>query len=253
MNPMNRRLWLKSSLRSLAGMAVGGVLWPWSGTAMSPHDPSHSNPPKNLKMPFELPPLPYPTHALEPHFDATTMEIHHSKHHAAYVNNLNAALNGTPHEGKSLEELMAEISTLPAAVRNNGGGHYNHSLFWKLLTPVSGTAPSTELMSAIQAAFGSMESMKEEFTKAAMGRFGSGWAWLCLKDGMLKICSTANQDNPLMDTEKGNCGGYPLLGLDVWEHSYYLKYQNRRADYVQAFWNVLNWDEVSARHQSAGK
>ncbi|MFM7589877.1 MAG: superoxide dismutase, partial [Bacteroidota bacterium] len=175
-------------------------------------------------MPFELPALPYAHNALEPHFDAMTMEIHHSKHHAAYVNNLNAALLGTPHEGKSLEELMAIVSTLPAAVRNNGGGHFNHSLFWTLLTPQAGTKPSASLEAAITEAFGNMDGFKEQFAKAAMSRFGSGWAWLCRTENGLKICSTANQDNPLMDTEKANCGGYPLLGLDVWEHSYYLKY-----------------------------
>ncbi|MBM3911872.1 MAG: superoxide dismutase [Sphingomonadales bacterium] len=201
-------------------------------------------------MPFELPALPYAYNALEPHFDAMTMEIHYSKHHAAYVNNLNAALLGTPNEGKSLEELMAIVSTLPAAVRNNGGGHFNHSLFWTSLTPQDGTKPSATLEAAITEAFGNMVGFKEQFAKAAMGRFGSGWAWLCRTEKGLKICSTANQDNPLMDTEKVNCGGYPLLGLDVWEHSYYLKYQNRRADYVTAFWNVLNWDLVSARYES---
>lgn len=149
---------------------------------------------------------------------------------------------------------MGMISSLPVAVRNNGGGHYNHSLFWKILTPQAGTSPSEPLMAAIQKSFGTVEALKEQFSKAAMARFGSGWAWLCYKDGALHLCSTANQDNPLMDTEKQNgCGGFPLLGLDVWEHSYYLKFQNRRADYVNAFWNVLNWDEVSSRFAQASR
>lgn len=202
---------------------------------------------KTSKMSFELPPLPYAYDALEPHIDATTMQIHHGKHHAAYVNNLNAALTGTPHEGKSIEELMSMVSQLSPAVRNNGGGHYNHSLFWTVLSPTGGGVPSGELAEAINKDFGSFETFKEKFAQAAATRFGSGWAWLCSENGKLSICSTPNQDNPLMDVVN-DCNGTPVLGLDVWEHAYYLKYQNRRPDYISAFWNVLNWDEVSRRY-----
>lgn len=253
---MNRRKWLQQAARYTTGLVAMGFSFRSLAQPYvldfntSPFDTQNLEPLKPKSMPFELPALSYAHNALEPHFDAMTMEIHHSKHHAAYVNNLNAALNGTAHEGKSLEELMAIISTLPAAVRNNGGGHYNHSLFWTLLTPQASTKPSAKLEAAINEGFGNMDGFKEQFTKAAMGRFGSGWAWLCRTENGLKICSTANQDNPLMDTEKANCGGYPLLGLDVWEHSYYLKYQNRRADYVHAFWNVLNWEAVSRRYEA---
>ncbi len=205
---------------------------------------------KTNKMSFELPPLPYAYDALEPHIDANTMQIHHGKHHAAYVNNLNAALTGTPHEGKSLEELMSIVSQLSPAVRNNGGGHYNHSLFWTVLSPNGGGAPTGELASAIARDFGSFETFKEKFAQAAATRFGSGWAWLCAEKGKLSICSTPNQDNPLMDVVT-DCHGIPVLGLDVWEHAYYLKYQNRRPDYISAFWNVVNWEEVSRRYAAA--
>lgn len=201
-------------------------------------------------MAFELPALPYAHNALEPHIDTATMEIHHGKHHAAYVNNLNAALTGTENEGKSLEELMANISKLPAAVRNNGGGHYNHSLFWSVLGPNGGGEPTGALAEAINSTFGSFASFKEEFAKAGATRFGSGWAWLCVENGKLKVCSTPNQDNPLMDVVT-DCNGTPILGLDVWEHAYYLHYQNRRPDYITAFWNVVNWAEVSRRYEAA--
>lgn len=201
-------------------------------------------------MAFELPALPYAHNALEPHVDTATMEIHHGKHHAAYVNNLNAAITGTEHEGKSLEELMANISKLPAAVRNNGGGHYNHSLFWTVMSPSGGGAPSGDLAAAITSAFGSFTAFKEEFAKAGATRFGSGWAWLCVENGKLKVCSTPNQDNPLMDVVT-DCNGMPILGLDVWEHAYYLNYQNRRPDYISAFWNVVNWSEVARRYAAA--
>ncbi|MBL7829367.1 MAG: superoxide dismutase [Saprospiraceae bacterium] len=197
-------------------------------------------------MAFSLPNLPYAYNALEPHIDARTMEIHHSKHHAAYVNNLNAALQGTEHEGKSLEALMATISTLPMAVRNNGGGHWNHSFFWEIMGPNGGGAPSGKLADKINAAFGSFEEMQKQFAQAATTRFGSGWAWLCLDgDGNLFITSTPNQDNPLMDIAEKK--GAPILGLDVWEHAYYLNYQNRRPDYISSWWNVVNWDAVSSK------
>jgi len=201
-------------------------------------------------MAFELPALPYAHNALEPHIDTATMEIHHGKHHAAYVNNLNAAIAGTEHEGKSLEELMANISKLPAAVRNNGGGHYNHSLFWSIMAPNAGGEPTGALAEAISSTFGSFAAFKEEFAKAGATRFGSGWAWLCVENGKLKICSTPNQDNPLMDVVT-DCNGTPILGLDVWEHAYYLHYQNRRPDYISAFWSVVNWAEVSRRYEAA--
>lgn len=201
-------------------------------------------------MPHTLPNLPYAFNALEPHIDARTMEIHHGKHHQAYVTNLNNALQGTADENTPLLDLMKKISTLPVAVRNNGGGHYNHSLFWELLSPNGGGTPTNEIGKAIQEKFGSFEAFKEEFNKAATTRFGSGWAWLCLKkDGTLCICSTPNQDNPLMDIAE--CPGTPLLGLDVWEHAYYLHYQNRRPDYIAAFWNIVNWDKVNALYLAA--
>jgi Fe-Mn family superoxide dismutase len=200
-------------------------------------------------MAFELPALPYATDALEPHFDKMTMEIHHGKHHNAYVTNLNNAVSGTDLEGKSLEELMKNVSKHPVAVRNNGGGHYNHSMFWKILTPNGSGKPSGELADAINSTFGSFDAFKDEFSKAAAGRFGSGWAWLIVNGGKLAVTSTANQDNPLMDVAEKQ--GTPILGLDVWEHAYYLKYQNRRPDYVASFWNVINWDEVSKRYSAA--
>ena len=201
-------------------------------------------------MAFSLPQLPYEYDALEPHIDKETMNIHHTKHHNTYVTNLNAALEGQEDlAGKSLEELLANIESVPenirTAVRNNGGGHANHSLFWELLSPNGGGEPTGELAEAIAAKFGSFESFKEEFAKAATTRFGSGWAWLSVKDGELELSSTANQDSPLME------GKTPILGLDVWEHAYYLNYQNRRPEYIASFWNVVNWDEVSKRYASA--
>jgi Fe-Mn family superoxide dismutase len=198
-------------------------------------------------MSFELPSLSYAYTALEPHVDARTMEIHHTKHHQAYVTNLNAAVNGTASEGKSLEALMGEMSKQPAAVRNNGGGHYNHNLFWEIMSPNAGGQPAGELADAINTAFGSIDKFKEDFAKAGMTRFGSGWAWLIKHDGKLVITSTPNQDNPLMDL--ADVKGFPLLGLDVWEHAYYLHYQNRRADYITAWWNVVNWNMVNERFQ----
>lgn len=200
-------------------------------------------------MAFELPALPYAKDALEPHFDAMTMEIHHGRHHNAYVTNLNNAIKGTDLENQSLEEILANISKHSAAVRNNGGGHYNHDLFWKILSPNGGGAPSGELADAINVTWGSFDTFKEEFAKAGVGRFGSGWAWLVVQGGKLVISSTPNQDNPLMDV--ADVKGTPILGLDVWEHAYYLKYQNKRPDYIAAFWNVVNWAEVSARYAAA--
>jgi superoxide dismutase, Fe-Mn family len=203
-------------------------------------------------MAFTLPSLPYSFDALAPHVDARTMEIHHGKHHNAYVTNLNAALEGTEWAGKSLEDILASVSKLAPAVRNNGGGHWNHSMFWQIMAPNAGGAPTGDVADAINASFGSYDNFKTEFTKAATTRFGSGWAWLCAKGNKLEICSTANQDNPLMDIEgaKG-CGGHPILGLDVWEHAYYLNYQNRRPDYIAAFYNVINWKEVAKRLAAA--
>ncbi len=197
-------------------------------------------------MSFTLPKLPYAYDALEPHFDAMTMEIHHTKHHAGYTNNLNNAIAGTDTEGKTVEEILANISNYSTAVRNNGGGFYNHSLFWTILSPTGGGKPSGDLAKAIDISFGSFRAFQEEFNKAAATRFGSGWAWLCVENGKLEICSTPNQDNPLMDD--AGCFGIPILGLDVWEHAYYLKFQNRRPDYIQTFWNIVNWDEVSRRY-----
>ena len=196
-------------------------------------------------MSFTLSPLPYAYEALEPHIDTLTMQIHHDKHHQAYVTNLNNALAGTPNEGKSLEELVKVADTISPAVRNNGGGHWNHTFFWESLVPNAGGHPVGELADAITAAFGSFDAFKEKFAAAGMTRFGSGWAWLLVKDGKLEVSSTPNQDNPLMDV--ADVKGAPILGADVWEHAYYLKYQNRRADYLAAFWNVVNWTKVAER------
>jgi len=200
-------------------------------------------------MPYELPPLPYPKDALEPHFDALTMEIHHDRHHKAYVDNLNKAVAGTPLEGKSLEALIADLASVPdnirGPVRNNGGGHWNHSFFWKILAPQAGGAPTGKLADAINSTFGSFADFQAKFEAAGLGRFGSGWAWLVANGGKLEIVSTANQDNPLMGKAVSGVEGKVILGVDVWEHSYYLKYQNKRADYLKAFWHVVNWAEVT--------
>ncbi|MHB1148320.1 MAG: superoxide dismutase [Lutibacter sp.] len=195
-------------------------------------------------MAFELPKLPYAFDALEPNIDARTMEIHHGKHHAAYTNNLNNAIAGTAIEGKSIEAILSGLDMNNAAVRNNGGGFYNHELFWNVMSPNGGGKPTGELAAAIDAAFGSFDAFKDALSKAAVTRFGSGWAWLCVhKGGKVEVCSTANQDNTLMPGI--GCGGFPILGLDVWEHAYYLHYQNRRPEYVENFFNVINWDYVS--------
>ncbi|MCL6446352.1 MAG: superoxide dismutase [Alicyclobacillus sp.] len=201
-------------------------------------------------MAHQLPPLPYAYNALEPHIDELTMQIHHDRHHATYVNNLNAALEGHADlQNKSLNDLLAGINDVPesirTAVRNNGGGHANHSLFWEIMSPNGGGQPTGALADAINSTFGSFDNFKAEFTKAATGRFGSGWAWLVVDNGKLAITSTANQDSPIMD------GKTPILGLDVWEHAYYLKYQNKRPDYIAAFWNVINWAEVNKRYEAA--
>lgn len=202
-------------------------------------------------MAFTLPALPYAHDALEPHIDKQTMEIHHGKHHQAYVDNLNKAIAGTPNEGKSIEELVAKAGTISPAVRNNGGGHWNHSFFWEILGPNAGGTPSGKLADAINDAFGSFEAFQEKFNAAGTTRFGSGWAWLIVKDGKLEVTSTPNQDNPLMDVAEVK--GTPILGVDVWEHAYYLKYQNRRPEYLKAFWNAVNWKKVTERYEAALK
>ncbi|MEZ4809731.1 MAG: superoxide dismutase [Allomuricauda sp.] len=201
-------------------------------------------------MAFELPKLPYAYDALEPHIDARTMEIHHTKHHNGYTNNLNAAIAGTDLEGKDIMDILSNLDMANMAVRNNGGGFYNHSLFWELMSPNGGGTPTGELATAIDAAFGSFDEFKAKFSAAAGSRFGSGWAWLCAhKGGKLEICSTPNQDNPIMPGV--GCGGHPILGLDVWEHAYYLHYQNRRPDYISAFYNVINWNKVAENYKAA--
>jgi Fe-Mn family superoxide dismutase len=206
-------------------------------------------------MAYSLPELPYAHDALEPHIDAKTMEIHHGKHHAGYVTKVNAAIEGTDLESKSVEDLISGLASVPAdkqtAVRNNGGGHANHSLFWTVMGPGKGGNPSGDLAAAIDSTFGSFDAMKEQFATAAAGRFGSGWAWLYVDGGSLKIGSTANQDSPLMGADIAGISGTPILGLDVWEHAYYLHYQNRRPDYISAFWNVVNWDAVADRYAAA--
>ncbi len=200
-------------------------------------------------MAFTLPPLPYAPEALEPFIDAQTMQIHHGKHHQAYVDNLNKAIAGTEHENKSLEELVASAGSITPAVRNNGGGHWNHTFFWQILAPGSGDAPTGALSDAINSTFGSLEALKEKVNAAGTTRFGSGWAWLISRDGKLEVTSTANQDNPLMDVAEVK--GKPILGIDVWEHSYYLKYQNRRPEYLGAIWNVMNWKKVAENFEAA--
>ncbi len=200
-------------------------------------------------MAFTLPALPYAHDALEPYIDTTTMQIHHGKHHQAYVDNLNKAIAGTPNENKSLEELVKAAGTISPAVRNNGGGHWNHSFFWQILGPKAGGIPTGALGEAMNSTFGSFDAFKEKFSAAGVGRFGSGWAWLILKEGKLEISSTPNQDNPLMDVAEVK--GSPILGVDVWEHAYYLKYQNRRPEYLTNIWNVINWNKVAEHFASA--
>jgi len=200
-------------------------------------------------MAFTLPDLPYAFDALEPHIDARTMEIHHDRHHAGYTSKLNAAIEGTDLADKSIEDILSNLDMSNKSVRNNGGGYYNHDLFWKVMSPNGGGNPTGDIAKAIDADLGSFEDFKEAFSNAAKTQFGSGWAWLCVKDGKLEVCSSANQDNPMMPGV--GCGGTPILGLDVWEHAYYLNYQNKRPDYVSAFFNVINWDEVNKRYNDA--
>jgi len=200
-------------------------------------------------MAFTLQPLPYAKDALEPYIDAQTMEIHHDRHHQAYVDNLNKAIEGTEHAEKSLEELVKNAGSISAAVRNNAGGHWNHTFFWEILTPGGAKEPSVALAAAINETFGSLDALKEKVNTAGATRFGSGWAWLIVKDGKLEVTSTPNQDNPLMDVAEVK--GTPILGIDVWEHAYYLKYQNKRPEYLKAFWNVVNWDKVAEKFEAA--
>lgn len=236
---MNRRKFIYSA----AAIGASAVIEPYAKSLINLS--KNKNRSETTMAKFELPALPYAYNALEPYIDKMTMEIHHTKHHNAYVTNLNKAVEGTEMEGKSLEELMANISKYPVAVRNNGGGHWNHSLFWTLMKKDGGGEPSGALADAIKSSFGSFADFKTQFNNAAATRFGSGWAWLVKLNGKLVIGSTPNQDNPLMDIAEFK--GTPILGLDVWEHAYYLKYQNRRPEYIENWWNVINWDEATKR------
>lgn len=235
---MNRRNFIYKSF-SLVGIALSSSL----NKVFSKTNMLDKLKDTKMSVKFELPPLPYPYDALEPFIDKWTMELHHTKHHQAYVNNLNKAIEGTELASKSLEDLMKNISMAPVAVRNNGGGHWNHTFFWNIMKPNGGGMPVGELAVALNSTFGSFENFKKTFFDAAMGRFGSGWAWLLISDGKLVVASTPNQDNPLMDIS--DVKGVPILGIDVWEHAYYLKYQNRRNEYIENWWNVVNWEEVS--------
>lgn len=207
-----------------------------------------------LQFPYEIPKLPYEWNALEPYIDSRTMEVHHTKHHQTYVDKLNQALAGTDLTKQSLENLLRKVSKHGSAVRNHGGGHYNHSLFWPMLSATAGKKPVSTLAAAINKKFGSLNRFREEFSQAATAHFGSGWAWLCIdKHGNLFVCTTPNQDNPIMDVVDPSCQGTPILGLDVWEHAYYLQYKNRRSAYIEAFWNIVNWEEVNRRFEAAQK
>ena len=240
---MNRRKFIYSA----AAITAASALEPFAKTISNISN--NKNRSETTMAKFELPALPYAYDALEPYIDKMTMEIHHTKHHNAYVTNLNKAVEGTEMEGKSLEELMASISKYPAAVRNNGGGHWNHSMFWTLMKKGGGGEPTGSLADAIKSSFGSFADFKTQFSNAGATRFGSGWAWLVKQNGKLVIGSTPNQDNPLMDV--ADIKGTPILGLDVWEHAYYLKYQNRRPEYIENWWNVINWAEASKRFSEA--
>jgi Fe-Mn family superoxide dismutase len=239
---MKRRNFIRSTVLggALAAIPAGNLISSLITT---------TQPKEHTAMPFTLPELPYAHDALEPYIDKQTMEIHHGKHHAAYVTNLNKALEGNEWASKSIEDILANISKLPMAVRNNGGGHYNHSLFWNIMKVNGGAVPGGDLGAAITRDFGSFDKFKEQFAAAGATRFGSGWAWLISQHGKLVVASTPNQDNPMMDIAETK--GVPVLGMDVWEHAYYLKYQNRRPDYIAAFWNVVNWDEVAKRYAAA--
>jgi Fe-Mn family superoxide dismutase len=240
---MKRRKFLYSA-------ALGGAFVLSQNNRFSPSDNNNQPQKEDSPVSFTLPALPYATDALEPSIDKMTMEIHHGKHHGAYVTNLNKALEGTEWSSKPIEQILAKISSQPVAVRNNGGGHYNHTMFWNWLKPKGGGTPSGPLADAINRDFGSFDKFKETFSNAGITRFGSGWAWLVKQHDKLVVCSTPNQDNPLMDIAEVK--GAPILGLDVWEHAYYLKYQNRRPEYVAAFWNIVNWDQA-AKLFSSGK
>jgi superoxide dismutase, Fe-Mn family len=243
---MNKRTFLKST----AALGISGIVSKLSFLEAKAENPVFSTV-IDQTAPFQLPALPYSFDALEPHIDKMTMEIHHGKHHAAYVTNLNKAVEGTDLAKLKLEDILKNAGKHPAAVRNNGGGHYNHSMFWNLLSAKGGT-PTPEVAAAITKKFGSFDKFKDEFSKAGKDRFGSGWAWLIVDpSGELKVTSTANQDNPLMDVAEVK--GTPILGLDVWEHAYYLKYQNKRPDYIAAFWNIVNWSEVGKKYASVAK
>lgn len=238
---MNKRTFLKTSLFGLGGFLSVPYMSEASGMAPENNAAQEGG--------FTLPALPYGYSALAPHIDARTMEIHHSRHHQGYVNNLNNALKDSGDSDKSIESILKSVSSYSTAVRNNGGGHYNHSLFWEVMSPDGGGEPSGDLLSAINSTFGSFSKFREEFSSAASTRFGSGWAWLIVQDGKLRVTSTPNQDNPLMDIAEQR--GTPVLGLDVWEHAYYLKYQNNRGEYISAFWEVVNWDAVADRLKKA--
>ena len=242
---MDKRNFLKTSLSGIAGLLSYPLL---SRAGYSEPVSPHTN--MNSGGKFELTRLPYAYDALEPYIDSLTMEIHHSRHHAGYVNNLNNALKDENTE-KSLESILGSVSSYPTSIRNNGGGHYNHDLFWKIMAPRGGGKPTGNLLSAIERDFGSFDSFSEKFSQAAATRFGSGWAWLVVRNGRLIVTSTPNQDNPLMDVVPSEERGTPILGIDVWEHAYYLHYQNRRGDYISAFWNVINWGEVAERLRKA--
>lgn len=241
---MNRRKFIYS----VAALSAASAFEPFAKSIINISN--NNNRSKSIMGKFELPKLPYAYDALEPYIDKMTMEIHHTKHHNGYVNNLNAAVEGTDMEGKPLEMLLKDVSKHPVAVRNNGGGHYNHSLFWTIMQKSGGGKPEGRLAEAINSSFESFDKFKEHFNKAAATRFGSGWAWLVVQNGKLAIGSTPNQDNPLMDVSELN--GTPVLGLDVWEHAYYLKYQNKRPEYIENWWNVVNWNEVAKRFSEAG-
>jgi superoxide dismutase, Fe-Mn family len=240
---MDKRTFLRTAVFGMGGLITAPLISKGENYIAEPHSVAGSP----ASGDFTLPTLSYSYVALEPHIDARTMEIHHSRHHNGYVNNLNNALPGSGAESKSIESMMNSISSYSTGIRNNGGGHYNHTLFWEIMSPKGGGRPSGELLTAINSSFGSFDKFKEMFSTAAATRFGSGWAWLIVSNGKLKVTSTPNQDNPLMDVVPENERGVPVLGIDVWEHAYYLNYQNRRGDYIAAFWNVIDWNMVASK------